>query len=83
MSQQSYAEAARNEGRDYISLDSGMASHWICTHCKSWSPGEWGEGVEAVRHKAECPLSLCRERDCPSFGQPPSRACKCHPDYDA
>lgn len=26
-------------------------------------------------------MTLCREQDCPSFGQPPGRSCKCHPRY--
>lgn len=57
MTKQTYAELAREEGRNYISLGGGLAEHWVCTHCEGWSPGEWGEGTKAVQHKPDCPLA--------------------------
>ena len=44
------------EGRDYMSVSSGMADHWVCVHCGAWSPGEWGETEQAVKHKEGCPI---------------------------
>ena len=52
-----YTDLARAEGRNYISLSTGMSDHYVCTHCEAWSPGEWGEGEDSIRHKEGCPVA--------------------------